>query len=290
MGLKFSNPVGLAAGFDKDARHMTAMSVLGFSFIEVGTVTPVPQPGNPQPRLYRVPESKALINRMGFNNEGVDPMLERLKRLKRTNTLIGGNIGKNKLTPPADSIRDYEICFAKLYDWVDYFVVNVSSPNTPGLRDLQEKRPLLELLTKLQSINQERGNRRPILLKIAPDLTQGQLEDVIEVSKRSKITGIIACNTTVDRSTLPDKYSVEEIGSGGVSGLPLQRKSTQIIKFLRQRLGPDFIIIGVGGIDSPEAAQEKLEAGADLIQIYTGLIYEGPGLVKSILKHISRSK
>ncbi|MBX2979169.1 MAG: quinone-dependent dihydroorotate dehydrogenase [Flavobacteriales bacterium] len=311
MGLKFPSPVGLAAGMDKDAKHVDAMSALGFGFIEVGTLTPKPQPGNEQPRLFRLPADRALINRMGFNNGGVMEAVERLRK-RRPGIIVGGNIGKNKVTPNEEAVNDYLICFEALYPVVDYFVVNVSSPNTPGLRELQEKGPLLEILGTLQQLGnklstgkQVSGEFRvasgessgshsplatrhsplpkPILLKIAPDLTDAQLDDVCAVVKESGIAGVIATNTTISRETLTTpKSEVEAMGAGGVSGAPVRKRSTEVVRYLRERLPRPLVIIGVGGIDSAEAAMEKLDAGADLVQVYTGLIYEGPALVKRI--------
>lgn len=281
FGLKFKNPVGLAAGFDKDAKLYKELSNLGFGFIEIGTVTPKAQPGNDLPRLFRLKEDQAIINRMGFNNEGVEETVNRLKSNK--NVLIGGNIGKNKLTPNENAISDYEICFDALFDVVDYFVVNVSSPNTPNLRELQDKEPLTQLLQTLQNKNLSKPKAKPILLKIAPDLTNEQLLDIIEIVNQTKIAGVIATNTTVERQNLSSENQVE---LGGLSGKPLRKRSTEVIKFLAENSNKSFPIIGVGGIHSPEDAIEKLEAGAALVQIYTGFIYEGPGLIKRINKKI----
>ncbi len=285
FGLEFDNPVGLAAGFDKDGRYYDSMSKLGFGFVEIGTVTPVGQNGNPQPRLFRLPPDGALINRMGFNNEGVDALVERLKSKGKINCIVGGNIGKNKLTPNAEATSDYSICFEKLYEYVDYFVVNVSSPNTPNLRELQDKKPLTDLLNTLQKQNREKPEQKPILLKIAPDLSNEQLLDIIEIVKVTGIAGLIATNTTIDRSRLStEKSKVEEIGNGGLSGAPLKDRSTEVIRFLHEKSKGEIPIIGVGGIDSPEAAIEKLEAGASLIQVYSGMVYYGPSLVRDINK------
>lgn len=290
MGLRFPSPVGLAAGMDKDAKHMDAMSALGFGFIEVGTLTPKPQPGNEQPRLFRLPQDRALINRMGFNNGGVVEAVERLRK-RKAGIIVGGNIGKNKSTPNEQAVNDYVTCFEALHPVVDYFVVNVSSPNTPGLRELQEKGPLLEILGRLKEMSDHMIRRsddrrispKPILLKIAPDLTDAQLDDVCAVVKESGIAGVIATNTTISRNTLTTpKADVEAMGAGGVSGAPVRKRSTEVVRYLRQRLPRPLVIIGVGGIDSAEAALEKLNAGADLVQVYTGLIYEGPSLVKRI--------
>ena len=285
FGLKFKNPVGLAAGFDKNGEYVEALSNLGFGFIEVGTVTPLPQPGNDKPRMFRLPEDAALINRMGFNNKGVDTMAERLRLLKdrHPEIIVGGNIGKNKNTPNEDAVSDYVKCFDSLFDVVDYFVVNVSSPNTPGLRALQEKEPLMELLNTLQKRNSKNDISRPILLKIAPDLTNEQLDDIIEIVKETGIAGVIATNTTISRDGL---YAPENLKGemGGLSGKPLTKRSTEVIRYLSEKSGKAFPIIGVGGIHSAQDAQEKLAAGASLIQLYTGFIYEGPGLIKRICK------
>jgi dihydroorotate dehydrogenase len=287
FGIKFPNPVGLAAGFDKDAILFDELSAFGFGYIEIGTLTPKPQPGNDKPRLFRLPEDSGLINRMGFNNEGVDAAVERLKNNKN-NVIIGGNIGKNKVTPNEDALNDYVYCFNALFDYVHYFVVNVSSPNTPGLRDLQEKEPLTRLLSELQSLNNARINPKPILLKIAPDLTNSQLDDIIGIVSETKIAGVIATNTTISRENLKSQISdIKSIGTGGLSGLPVRSRSTEVIKYLSDKSGKAFPIIGVGGIHSPEDAIEKLNAGASLVQLYTGFIYEGPGLVKRICKAIN---
>lgn len=282
LGLHFNNPVGLAAGFDKDGQHFRTMSALGFGFIEVGTVTPKPQAGNPQPRLFRLPKDEALINRMGFNNEGVDALVQRLQTYRPAGLIIGGNIGKNKNTLNEEAVRDYEICFEKLFPYVDYFVVNVSSPNTPGLRELQDKKPLTALLNHLQALNQQKNLPKPILLKIAPDLTNEQLDDIIEIVKTTGIAGLIATNTTISRAGLQE--ATDAIGAGGLSGKPLQQRATEVIRYISEKSNNSITIIGVGGINSSVDALEKLEAGASLIQIYTGLIYEGPGLVKQINK------
>jgi len=285
FGIKFKNPVGLAAGFDKNGEYIEALSDLGFGFIEVGTVTPLPQPGNDLPRMFRLPVDGALINRMGFNNKGVDVLAERLRVLKAKDKtiVVGGNIGKNKHTPNEDAVSDYIKCFDRLFDVVDYFVVNVSSPNTPGLRELQEKEPLTLLLKTLQDQNNKNGISRPILLKIAPDLTNEQLDDIVEIILSTGIAGVIATNTTIDRSGL---YSPGELTkeTGGLSGKPLTLRSTEVIRYLSQKSNKAFPIIGVGGIHSPQDAKDKLEAGASLVQLYTGFIYEGPGIVKRICK------
>ncbi len=281
FGLKFKNPVGLAAGFDKDAKLYQELSNFGFGFIEIGTLTPKPQDGNPKKRLFRLKEDSGIINRMGFNNGGVFEAVERLKKNK--NVLIGGNIGKNKVTPNEEAISDYEICFEALYDAVDYFVVNVSSPNTPNLRALQDKEPLTKLLQTLQNKNQAKSQPKPILLKIAPDLTNEQLLDIIDIVKTTHIAGVIATNTTIARENLRSENQKE---TGGLSGKPLTARSTEVIRFLSEKSNKAFPIIGVGGIHSPEDALEKLEAGASLIQLYTGFIYEGPQLIKRINKRL----
>ncbi|RYE27825.1 MAG: quinone-dependent dihydroorotate dehydrogenase [Sphingobacteriaceae bacterium] len=301
FGLKFKNPIGLAAGFDKNAEMMGEMANLGFGFVEIGTVTPLPQPGNPKPRMFRLREDDALINRMGFNNLGVDVVAERLKRYREVsaanfktktsdftpqtqNLIIGGNIGKNKNTPNENAVNDYVKCFDRLFDVVDYFVVNVSSPNTPGLRELQEKEPLKKLLQTLQQRNGKNGVWRPILLKIAPDLSNQQLDDIIEIVQQSGIAGVIATNTTTGRAGLKSQKNQHE--TGGLSGKPLTSRSTEVIRYLSEKSEKSFPIIGVGGIHSAADAVEKLEAGAALIQLYTGFIYEGPGLVKQICKSL----
>ena len=279
FGLTFKNPVGLAAGFDKDAKLYNELFNFGFGFIEIGTLTPKPQDGNPKKRLFRLKEDSAIINRMGFNNGGVEDAVERLKNNK--GVLIGGNIGKNKVTPNEDAVEDYKICFNALFDYVDYFVVNVSSPNTPNLRALQDKEPLTELLKALQVLNFQKPKSKPILLKIAPDLTNEQLDDIIDIVKTTKIDGVIATNTTISREGLQSKNKSE---IGGMSGKPLKSRSTEVIKYLSEKSNKAFPIIGVGGIHSAEDALEKIEAGADLVQLYTGFIYEGPKLITSINK------
>jgi dihydroorotate dehydrogenase len=285
FGLTFQNPVGLAAGFDKDARYIKALSLLGFGFIEIGTVTPKPQMGNPKPRLFRLPKSNAIINRMGFNNEGVDVMVDRLKKLKRSKLIIGGNIGKNKSTPNEKALEDYAICFEKLFPYVDYFVVNVSSPNTPDLRALQEKEPLEKILQSLQHKNLESPAPKPILLKIAPDLSEKQLDDILSIVLSTKISGIIATNTTIQRTGLTEsREHVEEMGNGGLSGKPLSKRATEVIRYLSVRSKGKIPIIGVGGIHSSEDVLEKSKAGAKLIQLYTGIIYEGPSLIRKASK------
>lgn len=285
FGLKFKNPVGLAAGFDKDAKLYSELSNFGFGFIEIGTLTPKPQEGNPKKRLFRLKEDSAIINRMGFNNGGVLEAVERLK--KNDGVLIGGNIGKNKVTPNEKAVSDYEICFDALYDYVDYFVVNVSSPNTPNLRELQDKEPLTQLLQTLQHRNLTKSKPKPILLKIAPDLTNEQLLDIIDIVSETKISGVIATNTTISREGLQSENKSE---MGGLSGKPLTKRATEVIRFLSEKSNKSFPIIGVGGIHSADDAIEKLQAGASLVQLYTGFIYEGPALVKAINKRILDKK
>jgi len=287
FGLDFKNPVGLAAGLDKDAIAFNELGNFGFSFIEIGTVTPKPQPGNDKPRLFRLPKNQALINRMGFNNKGVVEAAKKLKIRKDKTLIIGGNIGKNKLTPNENAVDDYVVCFNELFDVVDYFVVNVSSPNTPNLRELQEKEPLTNLLNTLQMLNFNKINQKPILLKIAPDLTDLQLDDIIEIVKITKIAGVIATNTTISRNDLNyDKVDIEKLGMGGLSGKPLTKRSTEVIRYLKTKSNNAFPVIGVGGIHSAEDALEKLKAGADLIQLYTGFVYHGPKLIKQINRAI----
>ena len=283
FGIKFRNPVGLAAGFDKDAKLFDELYNFGFGFIEVGTITPLPQEGNPKPRLFRLKDDSALINRMGFNNEGVEAVLARLRR-KKSSVIIGGNIGKNKTSNnDQEALNDYKICFEKLFDYVDYFVVNVSSPNTPGLRDLQEKEPLTKLLNFLQDSNNKKTKRKPILLKIAPDLSNEQLDDIIEIVTSTAIDGVIATNTTISRNGLKTKENkVVEIGNGGLSGKPLSERSTEVIRYIHEKSNKGFPIIGVGGIHSAQDAIDKFNAGASLVQLYTGFIYEGPSLIKKI--------
>jgi dihydroorotate dehydrogenase len=291
FGLKFNNPVGLAAGFDKDARLFNEFSDFGFGFVEIGTLTPKPQDGNPKPRLFRLKSDQAIINRMGFNNSGVFDAVERLKKDHRV--LVGGNIGKNKVTPNDEAVKDYLICLDALFDYVDYFAVNVSSPNTPGLRELQDKEPLTALLKELKKENTKLAvknevKEKPILLKIAPDLTDDQLLDIITIVKDTNIDGVIATNTTIERKDLnSDLIFTEE--KGGLSGKPVGNRSTEVIRFLAKKSGKAFPIIGVGGIHSEKDALEKLEAGADLVQLYTGFIYEGPSLVKRINKELLKN-
>lgn len=282
FGITFKNPVGLAAGFDKNAVLFDEFENYGFGFVEIGTVTPKPQPGNPKKRLFRLVEDEAIINRMGFNNDGVEAIVERLKK-RNSDVIIGGNIGKNKVTPNENAVDDYLICFKALFDVVDYFVVNVSSPNTPNLRDLQEKEPLTNLLNSLQRENLKKKIAKPILLKIAPDLTEGQLLDIIDIVKTTKIAGVVATNTTISREGLQSNKKVE---TGGLSGKPLAERATEVIRFLAEKSNKAFPIIGVGGIYSAKDAQEKLDAGADLIQLFSGFIYEGPFLVKEINKSL----
>lgn len=289
FGITFKNPVGLAAGFDKEAQFIDEFSSLGFGFIEIGTITPKGQPGNPKPRLFRLKEDEALINRMGFNNEGVEHAVEMLKQ-RKSDVIVGGNIGKNKGTPNEDATRDYELCFEALFEHVDYFAVNVSSPNTPNLRELQEKEPLKQLLSRLKERNNNKKKPKPILLKIAPDLTNEQLDDIIEIVDEVELDGVIATNTTISRDRLlTDPSTVEELGNGGLSGKPVKDRSTQVIRYLKENAKKPFPIIGVGGIDSPENALEKIQAGASLIQLYTGFIYQGPSLIKQINKSLAKS-
>ncbi len=284
FGLTFKNPVGLAAGFDKNAVLIDELAAFGFGFIEIGTVTPKPQIGNPKKRLFRLKQDKAIINRMGFNNDGVDVVVERLKKVK-SDIIIGGNIGKNKVTPNKEAVDDYVICFNKLFDYVHYFVVNVSSPNTPNLRALQDKEPLSHILNTLQKINQTKEKPKPILLKIAPDLNTDQLFDIIDIVKETKIDGVIATNTTIDRNNLSSKSNATEIG--GLSGKPLEKRATEVIQFLANKSNNKVKIIGVGGIFNSNDAQEKLDKGADLVQVFTGFIYQGPSIVNQILKNIN---
>lgn len=287
FGLKFKNPVGLAAGFDKDARWYNQLANLGFGFIEIGTLTPKGQIGNPKPRLFRIPEDEGLINRMGFNNLGAEDAIQRLKK-RKTNIIVGGNIGKNTATSNEHALADYVFNFNTLHDYVDYFVVNVSCPNVKDLTKLQDTPFLLNLLGELKKINSTKNKPKPILLKIAPDLNNSQLDEVIEIVAKTKIDGVIATNTTTSRSNLKtDKKRIEEIANGGLSGKPVNSRSTEVIKYLSQKSNKAFPIIGVGGIHSPQDAIDKLEAGADLIQVYTGFIYEGPSLMKRINKKIA---
>ncbi len=293
FGLTFPNPVGMAAGFDKNAELVRELSDLGFGFVEIGTVTPRPQPGNPRPRLFRLKADGGLLNRMGFNNKGAGPAAGRLRQFGKNRNgrrvIVGGNIGKNKDTANADALTDYLLAFRELFDTVDYFVVNVSSPNTPGLRDLQEREPLTHLLTALQTENHQQPNPKPILLKIAPDLTNGQLDDIIAIVADTGIAGVIATNTTISRAELTTNAQVvTQMGAGGISGPPLRERATEVIRYLHRQSGGAFPIIGVGGIASARDAQEKLDAGASLIQVYTSFIYEGPGLAKTINQALLR--
>jgi dihydroorotate dehydrogenase len=294
MGLHFPNPVGLGAGFDKNAAYLHELEALGFGFVEIGTVTPKPQAGNDLPRLFRLPADKALINRMGFNNEGVAAVKERLinwnSRGKSVGDLIvGGNIGKNKVTDNEDAWKDYSICFKELHDHVDYFVVNVSSPNTPGLRALQEKDALTKIFSELQHHNASKKIARPLLLKIAPDLTKEQLDDIIELSLSMNLSGLVATNTTLDRSKLSPASALlsESIGMGGLSGKPVQQRSTEIVQYISDQTAGKIPIIASGGIFTGADAEEKLKAGASLVQVWTGFVYEGPSIVKNICKYLA---
>ena len=293
--LNFTNRVGLAAGFDKNAKYLRELESLGFGFVEIGTVTPIAQAGNEKPRLFRLPKDKALINRMGFNNDGVEVIANRLAKWSRETgsdlpttdyrLLIGGNIGKNKVTPNENAWKDYEVCFNGLFNWVDYFVVNVSSPNTPGLRELQEKDSLRKILTHLQSINKQKSSPKPLLLKIAPDLTQSQIDDVIDLAMEINLDGLVAANTTISRENLlTSKDELNKIGAGGLSGKPLTQRSTEIVRYIHAKTKGQVPIIASGGIFTAADAKEKFEAGASLVQVWTGFIYEGPGIVRKLLK------
>ena len=294
--LIFKNPVGLGAGFDKNALYLNELKALGFGFVEIGTVTPLPQAGNEKPRLFRLPKDKALINRMGFNNDGVKVIAERLQQWSKLNRpignthsplIIGGNIGKNKITQNEDAWKDYEICFTALHDYVDYFVVNVSSPNTPGLRELQEKKSLLKILQNLQRLNKIKENPKPILLKIAPDLTISQIDDVIELALEIKLDGLVIANTTIDRSSLVTEETIlQKIGAGGLSGYPLKQRCTELINYIHHKTNGQIPIIASGGIFTGEDAKEKIDAGASLVQVWTGFIYEGPSIVTNICKSL----
>jgi len=296
FGVSFNNPVGLAAGFDKNACYLDELEALGFGFIEVGTVTPKPQTGNEKPRLFRLPKDKAIINRMGFNNDGVQAIAKRLREWKQKNLLhyrntnsviIGGNIGKNKLTPNEDAWKDYEICFRELFDCVDYFVVNVSSPNTPGLRALQGKEALRKILSHLQTINLQQSKQKPLLIKIAPDLSWQEIDDVIDLAMEIKLDGLVATNTTINREGLhTDEIKLKAIGPGGLSGIPLRTRSTEIVQYIYQKTNGLIPIIASGGIFTAADAKEKLQAGASLIQVWTGFIYEGPRIVKNICEKL----
>jgi dihydroorotate dehydrogenase len=299
--IDFKNPVGLGAGFDKNAKYLRELECLGFGFVEIGTVTPLPQTGNDKPRLFRLPKDQALINRMGFNNDGVTVIAERLRNWQSSTgnrqseklttagyrLIIGGNIGKNKITPNEDAWKDYEICFKELHPYVDYFVVNVSSPNTPGLRELQEKESLRKILTHLQMINNAKAKAKPILLKIAPDLTKEQIDDVIDLAMEIKLDGLVATNTTISRGELTTEHSqISSIGAGGLSGLPLKQRSTEVVKYISEKTNGEMPIIASGGIFTGSDAKEKLESGGSLVQVWTGFIYEGPEIVKRICNHL----
>lgn len=286
MGLPFNNPVGIAAGFDKNGALVDGLACFGFGFVEIGTVTPEPQPGNPKPRLFRLPKDQALINRMGFNNPGMDKVAGCLRK-RKTGIIVGGNIGKNKVTPNPQAENDYLKCFDTLYDQVDYFVVNVSSPNTPGLRELQEKGPLEKLLASLMKLNIRKG-MKPVLLKIAPDLSLEQLDEIIGVVIKTRLAGVVAANTTLSREGLnSEDYVIKAAGEGGLSGKPLFSRALDMVKYLREKLGPGFEIIGAGGIMSPENASRMMEAGADLVEVYTGFIYNGPSFAKDINRYLA---
>jgi dihydroorotate dehydrogenase len=296
FGLRFPNPVGLGAGFDKNALYLRELAALGFGFVEIGTVTPLPQDGNPKPRLFRLPEDQALINRMGFNNDGVEVIAERLHRLRagpNGSLIVGGNIGKNKVTPNEEAWKDYELCLKVLFSWVDYFVVNVSSPNTPGLRELQDKEALRRILVNLQRVNTEYGRYhgvrpRPLLLKIAPDLNEQQLDDVVGLALEIGLDGLVAANTTVSREgLLTPAQQVEAIGAGGLSGAPLRERATSVVRYLAEKSGGRIPIIASGGIFSAADVREKIDAGASLVQVWTGFIYEGPFIVPRICRGLS---
>nr|MBS0037469.1 quinone-dependent dihydroorotate dehydrogenase [Saprospiraceae bacterium] len=291
MGLSFENPVGLAAGFDKDGRHFKALKHMGFGFMELGTVTPRPQPGNPRPRLFRLPSDRAIINRMGFNNQGVEALKTRLSNRKNDGLIIGGNIGKNKDTPNEEAVEDYLDCMRGLHPVVDYFTVNMSSPNTPNLRALQDKEPLRNILSRLIAFNTSMKSPRPILLKIAPDLTERQIDDIVEIVHELDLDGVVATNTTISRAGLQtSEEKIKALGDGGLSGAPLTERSRELVSELREKLGSQYVIIGVGGIMSGEDALKMLNAGADLIQVYSGLIYRGPGLIKEICSALERER
>jgi dihydroorotate dehydrogenase len=294
FGLRFRNPVGLAAGFDKNALYLTSLEALGFGYVEIGTVTPKPQAGNEKPRLFRLPKDKALINRMGFNNDGVKVVARRLKewRAGGSSFIVGGNIGKNKSTPNEEAWKDYEICFRELFDCVDYFVVNVSSPNTPGLRELQEKDSLRKILSHLQTINRESMNKaKPLLLKIAPDLTPQQVDDVIDLALEIKLDGLVVTNTTISRENLKtDAARVTAIGAGGVSGAPLKTRSDEMVQYIYKKTRGQIPLIGSGGIFNGQDALDKFNAGASLVQVWTGFIYVGPFIVKKICEALANKK
>ncbi len=290
IGLKFKNPVGVAAGFDKDACLFGALGNLGFGFVEVGTITPEGQPGNPKPRLFRLPADGGLINRMGFNNEGVDAALRRLKKRRKTNVIIGGNLGKNTLTPNAQAAEDYLLLFERLFDVVDYFVVNVSCPNISDLHELQDKTALQDILGRLQRLNRQKSSPKPVLLKVSPDLNFSQLDEVIELVAETGIAGVVAVNTTIGRTQLKTSgKKVGHIGNGGLSGKPLKNRALQVVRYLSEKSGRAFPIIGTGGIFTPEDALQMLDAGADLVQVYTGFIYEGPFIAKRINKAVLKN-
>lgn len=297
FGLTFKNPVGLGAGFDKNAKYITELEALGFGFIEIGTVTPIAQKGNAKPRLFRLIKDKALINRMGFNNDGVKMVTKRLKEWKKKGgqeatrnpqLIIGGNIGKNKTTQNEDAWKDYEICFLELFDWVDYFTVNVSSPNTPGLRELQQKDSLQKILLHLQNLNNKKENPKPILLKISPDLMEEEIDAIIELAVEIKLDGLVVANTTVKRGQLKTKNDqLQNIGTGGLSGKPLQKSSTKMLAYISKKTNNKIPIIASGGIFAGKDAKEKVNAGAVLVQVWTGFIYEGPAIVKNICNSFS---
>ena len=310
LDLPFKNQIGLAAGFDKNAKYLNELEALGFGFVEIGTVTPLPQDGNPAPRLFRLPNDKALINRMGFNNEGVEVVAKRLKEWKNLvgkkqlakslqlaasqlqtancRLIIGGNIGKNKITPNENAWKDYEICFNALHHYVDYFVVNVSSPNTPGLRELQEKEPLKKILSHLQNLNKDFDVQKPILLKIAPDLTQSQIDDVIDLAQEINLDGLVVANTSIERTNLKTSaQQLDAIGGGGLSGLPIKKRATEMVKYISRKTNGNMPIIASGGIFTGADAAEKIDAGAALVQVWTGFVYEGPAIVKNICKYLA---
>ncbi|MEZ4907416.1 MAG: quinone-dependent dihydroorotate dehydrogenase [Saprospiraceae bacterium] len=290
LGMKFKNPVGIAAGFDKDAEVFDILGDFGFGFVEIGTVTPKAQPGNPKPRIFRLIDKKSILNRMGFNNKGAKHSSNNLKKRRNKNIIIGGNIGKNKITPLENAVDDYLISFRELYSYVDYFAINISSPNTPDLRKLQEKSKLENLFKSIIDLNNTYDKQKPIFVKIAPDLSHAELADIISIVNKYDIAGIIATNTTLDRTNIDNtKYNIPQFENGGISGKLLTDKSTEIIKLIRKSLEDSKLIIGVGGIMTPQDAEEKLKSGADLIQVYTGFIYEGPGIVKRINKHLSKA-